>query len=147
MSWTYFSHTKSSVLVCICTVTSKSPTEQCSYFNMTAKSDCFKFSKLLVLLDYLYSLKILIDYTFIFILWEISVTYNFEHIKSLKINTKTFDRPYYAYDLILFINTWSTTLVHKSIILVPILSQINRIHTIPSYVSRIHFNIVHSPTS
>jgi hypothetical protein len=31
--------------------------------------------------------------------------------------------------------------------LVPILSQINSIHTIPSYLSKIHFNIVHPPTS
>jgi hypothetical protein len=31
--------------------------------------------------------------------------------------------------------------------LVPILSHINPIHTIPSYLSKIHFNIVHQPTS
>jgi hypothetical protein len=73
---------------------SKSLTEQCLYFNMITKSDCFKFSKLLVLLDYLYSLKILIEYTFIFILWEISVTYDFEHIESLRID--------YAYNLLLY---------------------------------------------
>jgi hypothetical protein len=29
---------------------------------------------------------------------------------------------------------------------VPILSQINPINTIPSYLSKIHFNIVHPPT-
>jgi hypothetical protein len=29
----------------------------------------------------------------------------------------------------------------------PILSQINLIHTIPSYLSKIHFNIIHPPTS
>jgi hypothetical protein len=28
----------------------------------------------------------------------------------------------------------------------PILSQINPIHTIPSYLSKIHFNIIHPPT-
>jgi hypothetical protein len=31
--------------------------------------------------------------------------------------------------------------------LVPILSQINPIHIMPSYLSKIHFNIVHPPTS
>jgi hypothetical protein len=37
--------------------------------------------------------------------------------------------------------------VHKRPPPVPILSQINPIHTIPTYLSKIHFNIVHSPTS
>jgi hypothetical protein len=35
---------------------------------------------------------------------------------------------------------------HKSPPLVPILSQIDPIPTIPSYLSKIHFNIVHPPT-
>jgi hypothetical protein len=37
--------------------------------------------------------------------------------------------------------------VHKSPPLVPILSQIDLIPTIPFYLSKIHFNIVHPPTS
>jgi hypothetical protein len=37
--------------------------------------------------------------------------------------------------------------VHKSPLLVPILSHINPIHNIPSYLSKIHFDIVHPPTS
>jgi hypothetical protein len=37
--------------------------------------------------------------------------------------------------------------VHKSPPLVPIPSQIDPIHSIPSYLSKIHFNIVHPPTS
>jgi hypothetical protein len=37
--------------------------------------------------------------------------------------------------------------VHKSPPLVSILSHIHPIHSIPSYLSKIHFNIVHPPTS
>jgi hypothetical protein len=37
--------------------------------------------------------------------------------------------------------------VHKSPPLAPIQSQINPIHTIPSCLSKIYFNIVHPPTS
>jgi hypothetical protein len=36
--------------------------------------------------------------------------------------------------------------VHKSPPLVPILGQINPNHTIPSYLSKVYFNIVHPPT-
>jgi hypothetical protein len=37
--------------------------------------------------------------------------------------------------------------VHKSPPLVPILSHISLVHTTPSYLSKIHFNIIHPPTS
>jgi hypothetical protein len=37
--------------------------------------------------------------------------------------------------------------VHKTPSLVPILSQIDPVHIIPSYFSKIHFNIVHPPMS
>jgi hypothetical protein len=37
--------------------------------------------------------------------------------------------------------------VLKSPPLVPILSHTNSVHTIPSYLSKIHFNILHPPTS
>jgi hypothetical protein len=37
--------------------------------------------------------------------------------------------------------------VHKSPPLVPIMTQFDPVPTIPSYLSKIHFNIVHPPTS
>jgi hypothetical protein len=37
--------------------------------------------------------------------------------------------------------------VHNSPLLVSILTQINPVHTIPSYLPRTHFNIMHPPVS
>jgi hypothetical protein len=37
--------------------------------------------------------------------------------------------------------------VHKRLLLVPILSQIDEVHTIPTYLSKIHSNVVYPPTS
>jgi hypothetical protein len=37
--------------------------------------------------------------------------------------------------------------VHKSPLPVPILKQTNPVHTTPSYLSKIHFNIILPPTS
>jgi hypothetical protein len=38
-------------------------------------------------------------------------------------------------------------LVHKSLRLAPIMSEINPVHTTPSYLCKIHFNIIHPSTS
>jgi hypothetical protein len=38
-------------------------------------------------------------------------------------------------------------LVHRSPPLVPILNQISPVHITPSYLSKIHFNIIYPPTS
>jgi hypothetical protein len=37
--------------------------------------------------------------------------------------------------------------IHKSLALVPVLSQMNLVHTTRSCVSKIRFNIIHPPTS
>jgi hypothetical protein len=47
-------------------------------------------------------------------------------------------------------NLWNSNvyyIVHKSPSLVSILIQIDRVHTTPSQLPKIHFNIIHQPTT